>query len=432
MSLETLGSNPVERAVRVGYIVKRYPRYSETFIVTEILAHEAAGLDIEIFSLSPPNDTHFQDVISRVRAPVTYLTCDGLKAVDFWNVLQQLGASSSDCWSMLESARGYEVKEVHQAIQLALLSQARGITHLHAHFATSATSVARLAARFAGIGFTFTAHAKDIFHQSVVEADLRQKLADADATITVSDYNARFLRGKFGADAARVKRVYNGLDLANLRFESPDSRPPLILAAGRLVEKKGFADLINACALLAADGQSFHCKIVGAGELEAALRAQIERKKLQEHVELLGPRPQRDVFELIRSAAVFAAPCVVGEDANRDGLPTVILEAMALGTPCVSTNVTGIPEVLRDGATGLMVPQRDPHALAAACATLLDDAALRARLAAAAHELVEIEFDIQRNAARQRDVFAQVHGSRAGVAAHRINDVDSAEAVEVA
>jgi glycosyltransferase involved in cell wall biosynthesis len=252
---------------------------ARTFIVTEILAHETAGLDIEIFSLSPPNDTHFQDVISRVRAPVTYLTCDGLKAVDFWSALQKLGASSSGCWSMLESARGYEVKEVHQAIQLALLVRARGITHLHAHFATSATSVARLAARFAGIGFTFTAHAKDIFHQSVVEVDLRQKLADADATITVSDYNARFLRGSFGADAARVKRVYNGLDLANLRFESPDSRPPVILAAGRLVEKKGFADLINACALLAADGRSFQCKIVGAGDLEAALRAQIERQR---------------------------------------------------------------------------------------------------------------------------------------------------------
>jgi glycosyltransferase involved in cell wall biosynthesis len=138
------------------------------------------------------------------------------------------------------------------------------------------------------------------------------------------------------------------------------------------------------------------------------------------------------VFELIRSAAVFAAPCVVGEDANRDGLPTVILEAMALGTPCVSTNVTGIPEVLRDGATGLMVPQRDPHALAAACATLLDDAALRTRLATAARELVEIEFDIQRNAARQREIFAQAHHSRAVLAPHRTDDVDSAEAVEVA
>jgi glycosyltransferase involved in cell wall biosynthesis len=437
MSLETPGGgNSVARAVRVGYVVKRYPRYSETFIVTEILAHEAAGLDLEIFSLSPPNDTHFQDVISRVRAPVTYLTCDGLKAVDFWNALQKLGASSRECWSMLESARGYEAKEVHQAIQLALLVRARGITHLHAHFATSATSVARLAARFAGVGFTFTAHAKDIFHESVVEEDLRCKLADADATITVSDYNARFLRGKFGADAAQVKRVYNGLDLANLRFESPRERPPLILAAGRLVEKKGFVDLIDACAVLAAQGRSFQCKIIGGGELEAALRAQIVNHNLGRHVELLGPRPQRDVFELIRSAAVFAAPCVVGEDANRDGLPTVILEAMALGTPCVSTNVTGIPEVLRDGASGLMVPQRDPHALAAACATLLDDAALRARLAAAARELVEAEFDIHRNAARMREIFAQVHRSRAGAAgaagAARADEFESTQAVEVA
>jgi len=391
--------------VKIGYVVKRYPRYSETFIVNEILAHEAAGVELEIFSVLPPEDGHFQDVISRVRAPVTYLPSKGLKVAEFWSVLEQAGEIFPDGWLSLEAARGEDVRYVYQAVVLAREARLRAISHLHAHFATAATTVARLAARFAGLPYTFTAHAKDIFHESVRPADLRRKLADAAVAVTVSDYNIAYLRESYGAAARHVRRIYNGLDLERFPYRSPRERPLRIVGVGRLVEKKGFVDLIEACAILADEGRRFTCRIVGAGEQEVELRARIAGLGLEDRVELLGPRPQSELVRLVQGAAVLAAPCVVGADGNRDGLPTVLLEAMALGTPCVSTDVTGIPEVIRDRETGLMVPQRDPAALAGSIGRLLEEPDLRVRLADRARRLVEEKFDVNHNAARLREVF---------------------------
>ena len=391
--------------MKIGYVVKRYPRYSETFIVNEILAHEAAGMEIEIFSVLLPEDGHFQDVISRVRAPVTYLPSKGLKVAEFWSALEQAGETLPDGWLSLEAARGEDVRYVYQAVVLAREARLRAISHLHAHFATAATTVARLAAHFAGLPYTFTAHAKDIFHESVRPADLRRKLADATVAVTVSDYNLAYLRESYGSAARHVRRTYNGLDLERFPYRSPYERAPRIVGVGRLVEKKGFVDLIDACAILAKEGRKFTCRIVGTGEQEVGLRVRIARLGLEDRIELLGPRPQSELVRLVQDAAVLAAPCVVGADGNRDGLPTVLLEAMALGTPCVSTDVTGIPEVVRDGETGLVVSQRDPAALAAAVGRLLEEPDLRARLAERARRLVEAEFDVNRNATQLRELF---------------------------
>jgi glycosyltransferase involved in cell wall biosynthesis len=393
--------------MQIGYVVKRYPRYSETFVVTEILAHEAAGLDIEIFSLRRPEDTHFQDGIARVRAPVNYLsTDDSLKGADLWAAIQQASQVLPDLWSALETARGEDVRQVYQAVRLACQVRLNGIDHLHAHFATSATTVARLAASFANVPYTFTAHAKDIFHESVQSEDLHRKFRDAAAIVTVSDYNVEFLRQAYGAVADRTQRIYNGLDLERFPYSDPTDRPPRIVSVGRLIEKKGFSDLIEACAVLADRGCQFTCQIVGTGELESALRSQIASLGLESVVELMGPRPQNEMLTLVQGGAVFAAPCVVGEDGNRDGLPTVLLEAMALGTPCVSTDVTGIPEVLQDEITGLQVPQHDPCALADAIERLLTDRELRARLAVQARRQIEAKFNSQHNAALLRQIFS--------------------------
>jgi len=410
-------------SLRVGYVLKRYPRYSETFIVNELIAHERAGLGLEIFALRPPNDTHFQDMIARVRAPTNYLllpaegitadtlTADALRAASFWEVLEKASDVLPGLWKALEAAHGEEARDVCQAALLAREALLKGIRHLHAHFASAATTVARLAARFAGLSYSFTAHAKDLFHESVRPDDLRRKLSDAAAVVTVSDYNLQHLRKAFGAAAGHVQRIYNGLDLGRFPYESPEDRPPRIVAVGRLIEKKGFTDLIDACAILARGGGEFTCQIIGAGPLAAALRRQVEDLGLLGCVELLGPRPQGDVARCVQSAAVLVAPCVVGADGNRDGLPTVLAEAMALGTPCVSTNVTGIPELVRDGETGLTVPQHDAAALAGAIERLLVDRALRVEIANRARRLIEAEFDIDRNTARLRAIFEKVHES---------------------
>jgi glycosyltransferase involved in cell wall biosynthesis len=396
---------PSRDAFRVGYVVRRYPRYSETFVVREILAHEAAGAVIDIFSLRPPNDTHFQEAISRVRAPVTYLPSDGLRDEDFWAALEQASEVLPGIWSALRTARGEAARNVYQAILLACAVRLKGMEHLHAPFGNDGASVARLAARFAGVPYSFTARAKDIFHESARADDLRRKLSEASAVVTISDFNLQYLRATYGGAAAHVCRIYNGLDLDEFPYAAPHNRSPRVVAIGRLVPKKGFDDLVDACAILASRGISFHCQIIGGGELDCALRDQIASLGLDGLVELLGPRPEREVTQCIRGAAVLAAPCVIGPDGDRDGLPNVLFEAMALGTPCVSTDVTGIPEVVRDGETGLLVPQHDPDALATAIVRLLSDSALRVQLAGRARRLIEAEFDARRNAARRRALF---------------------------
>jgi len=401
------GPYDAQSRLRVGYVVKRYPRHSETFIVNELLAHQDAGLDLEVFALRPPNDTHFQDSIARVRAPVHYLPHAGLKAREMWETMRSFEQELDRLTSGLSAGWDDDVIDVHQAMLLALELKKRGIGHLHAHFGSSPTTVARLAARFAGIGFSFTAHAKDIFHEEVDERDLATKLRDADTVVTVSDFNADHLRQLAGAGDANIVRIYNGLDLEAFEYKSPAERPPLIVAVGRLVEKKGFGDLIEACALMSRGGVEYLCRIVGAGPLEPALRGRIEELSLQGQIAMTGPLPQNEIRKEVQRAALFAAPCVVAGDGNRDGLPTTLLETMALGTPCVSTDVTGIPEAVRNAETGLLVPQRDPKRLADAIVQLLEGPRLRIELAKNARKLIESEFDIARSAARLREVFHQ-------------------------
>lgn len=391
--------------LRVGYVVKMYPRYSETFIVNEILALERSGMSVEIFSLRAPTDTHFQDAIARVRAPVTYLGTTSPKIEDFWSALSSAAAQMPRLWEALRGAASDDPHDIYQAALLASAVRARGLAHLHAHFATVATTVARLAARFADVPYTFTAHAKDIFHDSTNRDELERKLRDAAGVVTVSDYNVAYLRKAYGRAASAVERVYNGIDLDTFSYAPPRNRSKRILAVGRLVEKKGFADLLDACARLVARGRTVDCRIIGAGVLDSALRLQAARLGLDRCVSFIGPRPQAEIIREIREAGVCAVPCVHGADGNRDGLPTVLLEAMALGTPCVATPVTGIPEVVHDGITGLLVPERDPDALADALARLLDDGDLRCAVARGARDLIEREFDIRKNTTRLHALF---------------------------
>lgn len=394
--------------MRVGYVTKMFPRFSETFVLTELLQLERLGYEVEIFSLRPPADGRFHAKLADLRAPVTYLTSSGIRAADLWSEfaatdeLDELG----ELGPHLDELLRLDYRSALQAVQLARHCRRLGLTHLHAHFASAGTTVARVAARIAGISYGFTAHAKDIYCE-VDQDDLRRKLRDAVDVVTVSDFNRDYLTSEFGADADRVRRVYNGLDLDAFEFSDPSERSATIAAVGRLVEKKGFDVLLDALALLLADGHQVDLVLIGSGVLEGALRAQAERLGLADRVTMLGGLPQHRVAEVVANAAVFAAPCVVGEDGNRDGLPTVLLEAMALGTPCVATPVTGIPEIIEHEVTGLLVPERDPRALADALNRLLDDPVLRSGLAKAARDLVETEFDARRQAALVAEGFCR-------------------------
>jgi glycosyltransferase involved in cell wall biosynthesis len=339
---------------------------------------------------------------------VTYLPQAG-RTLELWDALRDgqevLGGSVAQRLpELLLEAPG----DAAQAVRLAILVRERGIDHLHAHFGSVSTTVARLAARLAGITYSFTAHAKDIFHEEVDPADMERKLSDAAAVVTVSDYNLDYLRTWSGPSAARVRRIYNGIDLASFAPATPRERPAVVVGVGRLVEKKGFDHLVDAIDLLAREGRQVRLDLIGTGAVEDALRAQVDRLGLGDAVRFLGPLPQERIREAVTHAAVLAAPCVVGADGNRDGLPTVILESLALGTPVVATPVTGIPEAVDDEITGLLVPEGDAAALARAIARLLDDPELRCRFACTGRKLVEGRFDSRRNTTLLREMFHQV------------------------
>jgi len=391
---------------RIGYLLKVYPRISQTFVLAEILAHERAGLDMDIYSLRRTDDTRFHAALAQVRSPVFQIARGSSKASTVLDELRQHASVLPGLWDVVRDSSA-QAEDLLQAAQVSRLVMERGIVHLHAHFGTVATVVARLVHRVTGISYSFTAHAKDIFHEIVDENVLRKKLADAAAVITVSQFNVDYLQRKYAEAASRVQLVYNGLDLDEFRFEAGGERSRRLLAVGRLVEKKGFRHLLDACAILRSRGVDFHCDIVGGGVLEQELRRQQQDLGLEDTVTFCGPMSQSDVKQKMREAAVLAVPCVQASDNDRDGLPTVLLEAMALGTACVSTPVTGIPEAVVDGHTGLLVAPGDAAELADACGRLLTDGPLRDELTRRARRQIETRFDIEKNTAAIRAVFAE-------------------------
>jgi len=388
-----------------------FPRFSETFILNEVLELERQGMDLRIFSLKQPDEGVVHADVARVRAPVTYVPESLLRAtlayaaahreVMRWDRGRYVRTASTAVWRAITKRQAAPVKHFLRAGFIAPILRREGVRHVHAHFATGATAVAVYLHELIGVSYSFTAHAKDIYRHSVDRDSLERKLRSASFAVTVSDYNRRYLSGFDGSD--RVVRIYNGLELDRYAPNgSAREEPPLVLAVGRLVEKKGFDDLVRACSSLRNYGRSFRCLIVGKGELEGELRRMIGKLGLEEHVELAGPIPREELVPIYRRASVVVAPSVVGADGNREGLPTVVAEAMALGVPVVATDVTGIPELVEDGRTGLLVPQRQPKALAAAIGRVLADSAWAGALARAGRARVERDFDLRVNVARLR------------------------------
>jgi len=264
--------------------------------------------------------------------------------------------------------------------------------------------VAHLAASITGISYSFTAHAKDIFHADVIEKDFSKKLEFSKIAITISDFNYTYIKQKYGKSARQLQRVYNGLPLNDFIYKSPEKRLRTVISVSRLVTKKGLSFLIDACFILQKKGVKFQCNIIGDGPLKSQLQAQISHHNLEKTVIMTGPKTQQEVKQLVQNSAIFAAPCIVADDGNRDGLPTVLLEAMALGTPCISTKVTGIPEIIRNNITGLLINEKDAVQLATAIERLFNNEDLGIALSKNARDLIEHEFDIDKNTSKLRRI----------------------------
>lgn len=399
---------------RVGYVLKVFPRLSETFILNEILELEAQGVAVDIFSLHAPNDPRFHGELSRLRAEITYLPRPDSselwqKVWSRWNGDGLEPAAAGEAFvAALRRHVPDGLKQFLQALYLASEIHRRGISHLHAHFATSATSVALLAHLLSGVSFSFTAHAKDIYHREQSEASLAEALRRAAFAVTVTDYNAARLEQICPEARQKIRRIYNGIPVDRLLPAPPlENGAPTLVSVGRLVEKKGFPYLIEACRLLRDRGRTFCCLIIGSGERERQLRELIARLELTGVVRLCGAQSHESVVETIGAGDIMALPCIVGEDGNRDALPTVLLEAMALGRPVVSTDLEGVTEIVDHEQTGLLVPQRQSAPLAEAIDRLLRDPGLRERFGCAGRRKAEHLFSLRRNVGELAELYRQ-------------------------
>jgi colanic acid/amylovoran biosynthesis glycosyltransferase len=368
--------------VRVGYLLRMYPRFSQTFIANEILELERQGLDIRIASMRKPTEGRFHELNTRIHAEVEYLPETILHAT--LAALRYAGASTFD---------------LVQAGFLLRWAQKKRIDHVHAHFGTSEATVAILAKILGGLPYSLALHAVDIFRADVDRTLLARKINASCFTVVNTEFNRRFVVDIPGVDAAKVRLSYNGVDLE--RFQPPeqprDERS--ILSVGRLVEKKGFIHLIRAVARLRDEGLTVRCKIVGDGPEKPRLRQEIERNGLESQVVLRRSLQHEGVRKKMRRYGCFVLPCIRAIDGNMDGVPNVLIEALACGCPSISTRLSGVPEIIEDRVTGLLVEPGDEEALALAIRTVLTEPAMSADLAAAGRRLVEQRFDVHRNIA---------------------------------
>ena len=393
------------KAGRVAFVLKGYPRLSETFIAEEIRALEQRGLDILIVSLRHPTDKAIHPVHEQVRAERLYLPeylyQEPLRVWRGWRQAHRLPGyrAARRVWlaDLVRDPTPNRIRRFGQALVLAA-ELPRDIDRLHAHFLHTPASVTRYAAMMLRLPWSFSAHAKDIWTTPGWEK--REKLADAEWAVSCTATGHAHLAA-LAPSPGRVALCYHGVALD--RFPPPPARPETndggdpanpvtILSVGRAVPKKGYDDLLAALALLPKD-LSWRLVHIGGGTLAKQLKAEAARLGIADRIEWRGARPQPDVLAAYRTADLFVLAAKVAPDGDRDGLPNVLVEAQSQRLACISTRLSGIPELVDDEVTGLLVPPGDRDALAKALARLIADPSLRTRLGAAGEARVRSAFD---------------------------------------
>lgn len=396
----------------IGFLLKTYPKLSETFILNEILELERQDLNLHIFSLRHPSEQRTHPGVAQVKAPVTYLP-SLLPEFDSDQEKQLIDSHlelfKQDSATYMQALQFYmsrtEDRRLNEFLQggyLAWQMQQLGISHLHVHFANVPTATAEIAQVFSGMSYSITAHAKDIYLSD--NAALDRRMAKAEFVLTCTDYNRRYLE-QVSTSHTPIHLAYHGLDVTRFSPAPRAQTPavPLILSVGRFCEKKGFPYLLKACHLLKQAGMPFHCAIVGYGPLEDAIRQQISELGLTDHVTLVGKLTQDQLIEYYQKADLFVLPCLVTDDGDRDGIPNVLLEAMAMELPVVSTDISGISELVKPNNNGMLVPEKNELALAQALESLICQPELRTTLGQAGRLTVLQKFGLSRNVGAVKD-----------------------------
>ncbi|MDQ1619831.1 MAG: hypothetical protein QOE19_2400 [Actinomycetota bacterium] len=427
-------------ADRVAYVLKGYPRLSEVFITSEIHRLEQLGVPLRLFVVKGADEEVQHDVVRRVKAEPTYLTdTTSLSAARLlpWlaanigafrpaltrvAVRRPLGTAMAAAAALAQAFRSRRaflaaprklyLKEFLQAVALSdQLIRAGDVRHLHAHFAHGTTTIAWLAATITGLPFSFTGHAKDIYTEDLNPAGLLRRKTDAASfVVTCTEANRRHLQA-LGSETP-VHLVYHGLNADFERLVSAAAGPirpsrVRLLAVGRLVRKKGLDTFVDACAVLRDSGLDFEAVIAGeSGDHEPAVRRRVLEAGLTDRISFLGPLTQDALYEQYRRATVFTLPCRVLDDGDRDGIPNVLMEAMACGVPVVTTAVSGITELVHHDENGLIVPPDDAERLAAAISRVVNEPGLAGRLGESGRSTVATRFDAGIMAARMAALVA--------------------------
>lgn len=390
---------------KLAYLVSRFPKISETFILYEILELRKLGFEIDIFPLvreredvqhpevaSLTSRTHYHSVLSVsvvlaqffwiARRPVQYIGA-------LWNVFR--GNASSPKFLIRGIVAfllaGLFAKEIKRS----------GIGHVHAHWATHPALAAYVVHRLTGLPYSFTAHAHDIY---VEQSMLREKIDDSEFVVTISEFNRRFLAGLYGQEIAKkIDVIHCGIDLDVFQPRETTQKADefTLICVASLEEKKGHKYLIEACAQLVKKGVALNCLLVGDGDLRAELEAMIQQYGLLQHVKLLGRQPRHRVGELLAQSHALILPSIVTSKGKMEGIPVALMEALAMQMPVIATNISGVSELVEHNVTGLLVPEKDASALAAAIETVRQDPDAAAARGRRGREKVVAEFDLHAN-----------------------------------
>ena len=398
--------------MRVAYILLWFPEPSQTFVLNEVNTLVRLGLEVRVYTLYGPRPAGRLAGMGPAAAPVTHLGAAALGMLlrDLWRLRRQGAPGAGRFLRQVLLRRWRHPVTGGEALWAALagvhLARRFGrdrIDHLHAPWADGPATAAWVASHLSGIPFSFSARAYDLHPP---DGALREKLTAAAFVRTNTRSNLSYLAGLAPEAAPKLVNIYNGVALGPQAAAAPPAGPPFrLLALGRLVAKKGFPLLLAACRLLAEQKVDFHLTLAGAGPQRRRLAALVQQYGLGDRVTMPGFIPHREVPQLLAGAHLLVMPSIIAPSGDRDGIPNVVLEALAHEVPVVATAVSGLPEVIVPGETGWLVPPQDPQALAGAILAALKDPAGARRRAQAGRDLVAREFDSRQNYARLQACF---------------------------
>jgi colanic acid/amylovoran biosynthesis glycosyltransferase len=404
-----------EKIKRIAYIGMEIPALSATFIYNEIFFIEKENFKITPISVHFPNDSATGNDINELKSRTYFLYRNSIRSFLLANLRCMFRFTSGYFKTLLMSifdsiktgifshtGKGI-LYRFFTASKAAEIIAESGCRHIHSHFAHISTDIAMYASGISGIPFSFTSHANDLFQRGWL---LKEKVERSRFAVTISEYNQRFLLNN-AASLDKIHVIHCGVDTESFKPRTPVSISgiPKIGTIGRMVEKKGFDTLIDACEKLYKKGQPFHLEIAGSGPLQNDLQKYVNDKNLSDRISFIGALPHVQISNWLKSKDIFVLPCKRDKHGDMDGIPVVLMEAMAMGVPVITSRISGIPELVEDGITGILIEENDAETLSESVIKIVSDTWLRDSIIKNGIEKVRNDFCLSKNVKILSDLF---------------------------